>query len=256
MTTFQITGTLHFTGSFHIGTGLSGRGVDRTIRRRSERIRKIGDSQSGDEFESDTDETDAAADYREVPEIAGDAIKGAIRGSAERIVRWLVPPGRAKEMQEETGDSRPKHPALRRIFAWQSLLGPGTPSVPSYRFGAPKYVAGGMISDIASTAVGPDGIAKARTLRVIELCSAGASFSFSIDGKAGEWDKPESRDSLDLILLAASIQATSHIGGKKGNGLGETHFYGLSISPGKEPLVTVESLERLRDGLVAELPNV
>ena len=70
----------------HIGTGMSRAGyADRTIRVDSE----------GAVF------------------LNGGAVKGAIRGSAERIARWLYPNIPA----EREDESMPKHPMLRRVFA-------------------------------------------------------------------------------------------------------------------------------------------
>src|SRR5881397_143318 len=73
-------------GPLHAGTGLSRGGyADRLIRRDAD----------GNPF------------------LPGDAVKGAIRMSAERLLRWLHP---QFPIREEEDKSLPTHPILRRIF--------------------------------------------------------------------------------------------------------------------------------------------
>src|ERR1039458_4207656 len=122
MAAFQLTATWSFRSQFHIGTGLSGGGADRAVRKRT--ILR-------DDDEPDESTSAVVRGPRTIPEVSGDAIKGAIRGSAERMVRWLIHP---RELPEQEDNSWPRHPALRRIFAWKSLEPTGGRLPASYRF--------------------------------------------------------------------------------------------------------------------------
>jgi hypothetical protein len=257
MSGFQLTATWSFASSFHVGTGLSGGGADRTVRSR-EIIR-------GDEDEDDSESDDSKADRIRIPEITGEAVKGAIRGSAERIVRWLIHP---RPLEEEKDNSIPRHPALRRIFACrlssehtlgalppcQGLEGTAGRPPAAYRFSAPRYLGGGRLCATASTAINPErGVAEESTLRVMQHWSAHAYFAVTIDGRGGEWDDISSRDYLDLVLLVAAFAATAQVGGKKGNGLGETAVGDLYLSPIAKPELDVAILAKLRTSLIAEV---
>lgn len=243
MTQFQMTAAWSFASPFHVGTGLTRPGVDRAVRTR-ERLR------SDDE---DEDDAGSLPTVKVSPELYGEAFKGAVRGSAERIVRWLMPGGSA---EESDNSSIPQHPALRRIFAGQhgSVRGQWPTT---YRFSQPRYLDGGTPGKFAATAIDPErGAAKEHTLRVMEQWSANAYFAVTIDGRGGSWNQNESRDYLDLVLLVAAFVATSHVGGKKGNGLGETAISGLDLSmnliPIPLPTLDAPTLERLKVSLIQE----
>lgn len=240
MSRFQLTATWAFASPFHIGTGLSGSGADRTVRAH----RRYRDGRDPD------DRTPEGGIV--IPEISGDAFKGAVRGSAERMVRWLVHP---RGLEEGTDDSWPRHPALRRIFAWQALGTPGEAPPAAYRFSTPSYLGGGTAGSVASTAIHPErGVAAEKTLRVMEQWSADAYFGLTIDGRGGRWQEADSRDYLDLTLLVAALVAASQAGGKKGNGMGWTQVHGLAMQPPvKLPELNAAALARLRDSLLEEV---
>src|SRR5437763_10669223 len=89
MKRFDLTATWRVRASIHIGTGLSRNGIaDRIVR------------------------LDPATRQ---PCLPGDAVKGAIRGLAERVVRWLAPTTNSESEEH----SIPAHPALVRLFAPQ-----------------------------------------------------------------------------------------------------------------------------------------
>ena len=254
MTGFQLTATLWFESSFHIGTGLSGSGADRTVRSHEENF-------SDDEEEDDPPRNDSKTKRRTIPEISGEAVKGSIRGSAERIVRWLIQPKDPIEKQffekkllEEEDNSLPRHPALQRIFAWQSLNGRDGNPPASYRFSTPRYLEGGRLFATATTAINAEsGVAEKNTLRVMQHWSANAYFAVTIDGRGGDWANVASQDYLDLVLLVAAFVATAQVGGKKGNGLGETTAGSLYLSPMAKPELDAATLARLRTSLIEEL---
>ena len=216
MTPFEITARWTVPTPLHLGTGLSHAGVaDRTIRR------------------------DAAG----LPIIPGDAVKGAIRSLAERAVRWLGPDTRP----ESEDDSRPTHPALRRIFSPAHYA-------PQYRFPAAVHQHGGQLCSLASTAIDlGSGVAKNETLRVTESWSAGATFAVRIAGRGGAWHRPDSPDYLDLVLLLTALVSLDAIGGRKGTGQGSLQISALAITPVELPnLADPVLLARLQTSLLQE----
>jgi hypothetical protein len=223
-TRLVIEATWSFPEAVHIGTGLSREGAaDRLIRVERRRKKRL----SADDDQPDDLEKWDPRDLIEVPLIPGDAVKGAIRGSAERVVRWLVP-----DLREEAADhSLPEHPAVGRIFASQAQ--------PFYRFSAARYIdrSGGRKARISGTAINSEtGIAKEETLRVMESWGGGASFQFLIEGFGGHWKDADSTDHLDLALLLAAFLSTTSVGGRKGAGYGFVHA-GCEI-PEIDPITT------------------
>jgi CRISPR/Cas system CSM-associated protein Csm3 (group 7 of RAMP superfamily) len=162
------------------------------------------------------------------PFIPGDAVKGAIRSAAERLVRWLHPtlPGEAED------HSRPASPVLQRIFSPE-------PNRPIYRFHRADYCPSpGNAFVIASTAVDPrSGVAKEGTLRSMQAWGRGARFRGCIEGYGGQWHKPGSEDYLDLLVLLAALLLTEDIGGRRSAGFGqlrllcwESNISGLNLA--------------------------
>ena len=216
MTNFEFTARWTIPMPLHLGTGLSLRGIaDRTIR----------------------------LDPDGKPLIPGDAVKGGVRSLAERAVRWLAP--QTKPETEE--DSRPAHPALRRIFAPAHYAA-------QYRFPAATYRNGGQRSALAGTAIDlATGVAKNETLRTIEHWSAGATFAVRISGRGGTWDDVESPDYLDLTLLLTALISLDALGGHKGTGQGALQISQLELTPFELRKLTEDKLlERLQTSLRTE----
>jgi len=173
------------------------------------------------------------------PFIPGDAVKGAIRGSAERLVRWL-----GVVLGEEEDNSAPKHPALRRLFA-SGGDGPGI------RFEPAKFLGGGELVRVSQTAINSDtGVARHATLRVSESWSPGAEFHVTATGRAAAL-KP---DSDEILLLTAAIVGVEQVGGRRSVGAGGVELSNLSISGGQKVALGADSLKRLRAylGLVSK----
>jgi CRISPR/Cas system CSM-associated protein Csm3 (group 7 of RAMP superfamily) len=177
------------------------------------------------------------------PFIPGDAVKGAIRGAAERLVRWLHP-----SLPPEAEDhSRPVSPVLQRIFSPE-------PKGPIYRFHRADYCPGsGNAFVIASTAVDPrSGVAKEGTLRSMQAWGRGARFRGCIEGYGGQWHKPDSEDYRDLLVLLAALLLTEDIGGRRSAGFGqlrllcwESNIPGLNLAEVWRP----ETVEQIRSWL-------
>ena len=171
--------------------------------------------------------------------IPSDAVKGAIRGSAEQLARWL---GLQEEEKEET--SYPKLPVLRRIFA-------PTETSSFYRF--PGCVSEQAVAayTFTSTKIHPTNrSAEDNTLRTIELLPSGMTFAGKVQLLAGDWSDVSKPDHKDLCFLLVAISSTAGIGGKKGNGLGklqckELRVNGVSYSDLLTKLETIQLLRKL-----------
>src|SRR5208337_1986979 len=100
------------------------------------------------------------------PYLPGDAVKGAIRASAERLYRWLDP-NAPKEAAAEPS-SVPDNAVLRRIFAPQ-LARESNSNSPIYRFHPARSKDRPRKIPRAGTAIETvTGTAKEQSLRVIE----------------------------------------------------------------------------------------
>ena len=199
MTTLAITWTWKVTSSLHIGTGLSRPGhADRLIR-----------------IENGS------------PVLPGDAVKGALRGCAEQLLRWLDPDA-PKELDER---SFPRHPVLRNLFAprEREVLYRFPPAVFCGPAGSPFL--------LSSTAIErKNGVALQDTLRVVEAWQRGAEFEVAVEGYGGNWSDSSSDDRSHLTFLLAAILSTDRIGGHKGAGFGQldcskltTNIPGLAV---------------------------
>jgi CRISPR/Cas system CSM-associated protein Csm3 (group 7 of RAMP superfamily) len=196
-----------FTGPLHMGTGLSAAGyADRLVRL-----------------------------VNGVPQIPGEAVKGAIRGSAERIARWLE----GIEELEAEDNSAPRNRVLQRLFA-------SGEKAAFYRFQGANFTGGGTKTRVSATAIGENGVALDETLRTVEVWSRGADFEVVIRGYQGSWDDEQTDDWRDLLFLKAAIMATEGLGGKKGIGYGQLACCGLS---GCEILSRTETIRMLREHL-------
>ncbi|MFN0102813.1 MAG: RAMP superfamily CRISPR-associated protein [Bryobacteraceae bacterium] len=200
----------------HIGTGLSqSGGADRTIR------------------------VNPATGQ---PEFPGDAFKGAVRGLAERLVRWLD----NNPKPEPKLHSLPQYEILRHIFAC-------SPDAAAYRFTTPTDLTGGEITSHTGTAINPDtGSAKDHTLRITQSWTAGARFKAVITAANGDWSR-DGQDYLDLVLLYAALVATDAAGGRKSNGHGQLEIEKVEIDgAAKEELLSPANLATLQQRIRAD----
>ena len=161
---------------FHIGSGFSRAGfVDRTVR--------LEDG------------------YAVLP---SDAVKGAIRGSAEQMARWL-----GSKVKESDTESIPRIPVLRNIFA------PDEERM-FYRFCGCRSRERIDAYTFSSTKINSDTrFAEDNTLRTIEILPKGVVFEGRIELLAGDWRNPTSPEYQHVLYLAAALAATESIGGKR-----------------------------------------
>jgi len=221
MNSLSINCTWALRAPLHVGTGLSRGGyIDRLIR----------------------------VDSNKAPFLPGDAIKGAIRMSAERLLRWLVPDA----PMEDDDKSLPTNPVLRRIFQ-------SSDNGVYYRFPPARRVgehADESVSTYSSTAIEKESrTARNDTLRTTEISSRLDKFQLEFYAEGGDWSVPGSRDWNDALFLCAAIAATEAIGGKRGIGLGalilespECSTPSLDFALLRQP----EYISKLRDHLSAK----
>jgi len=187
-------------GHLHIGTGMSRLGeADRLIR----------------------------LDAQKTPIIDGEQVKGAVRGAAERLIRWL---GATVESSET--DSYPRHPVLVRIFA------PRPDALIRFEPARMDLNQTRRAVQLASTAIGSGGAADEHTLRVIEALEAGAEFQGKVS-LYGAWKTEQDRQ--DLRFLGAAILACEGIGGRKGVGFGRIECLSL-VCKGATPELNFDVL--------------
>jgi len=150
--------------------------------------------------------------------LPSEAVKGAIRGSAEQLARWLG----AKEEENEM-ESIPRITVLQRIFAPDE-------TERYYRFCGCRSERPVTAYTYSSTKINPETRSAAdNTLRTIEMIPGGLEFAGRIQLLAGDWNDSGSADYRDAVFLAAAVAATEGIGGKKGSGLGRLACVKLEI---------------------------
>ncbi len=198
MSGFKLEFTWVFDTPIHFGTGLSRSGfADRLIR----------------------------LDANKNPYLPGDAVKGAVRGSAERLARWLGAPVKV----EAEDHSLPGHPVLERLFRASDENGR------YYRFGAGRFERGGSNVTFSSTAIDQkSGAAKDDTLRTLQAWSRGARFRIGIHGFQGDWEDPDSHDRAELLFCAARCSLPRESGARR---VSATDRFALAISPAMSPAV-------------------
>ena len=211
---FELTAEFEFTEPLHFGTGLSLLGVaDRTI----------------------------GLDAKGKPMLRGEALKGAIRGNAERLVRWLLTSQQSVTAEQED-HSLPPAGSLQRIFR-----GAGDDAA-FYRFDTPRYVDGGQLQQIAATRIdNQTGVAANQSLRILQSWTPGARFGVTIRGFQGNWNQPGHSDVFDLTLLVAALVCTASVGGRKGVGHGGLQISSLHsphlVLPDPGDIVQIQALQ-------------
>ncbi len=157
------------------------------------------------------------------PELPGEAVKGAIREAAERILRW-----RGKNSESEKPDrSVPTHPALNRLFAPDWTAG----SSARYFFSGVETSQGSTVS-LSATKIDQDtGTAAHNTLRMIEVWNGEIRFEVTVRAEHGDW-KPGGSDHRDLCLLLMAIASVETIGSGWGVGWGGLKIHDLKYTSG------------------------
>lgn len=184
------------------------------------------------------------------PEIPGEAVKGAIREAAERLLRWY---GKLT-VREEGSPWFPPTPQLRRIFACDLAGPPGTPHA-LYKFNNAVWQPGEDRQtvhkmNVSSTAIriGAE-IAEDETLRSLEYWKKGIHFALSVEGWNGEWSEG-TRDFDDLLFLLAAIVSVTAVGGNQGTGSGQVSIDEFAVDvDGTAVLSKPDILQRLSNWL-------
>jgi len=177
-------------------------------------------------------------DDKGIVRYTGDAVKGAIRQSAEAVLRWLIP----GVPEEDNEDSAPPPGVLRRIFQSRE-------SGKYWRFEMPEIERlSGMATTYSSTAINSQsGVAMTDTLRTKETWDRGAR----VHGRITGFNINPHTNWADAMLLIAAIASTEQIGGSRGTGLGEVLLESINVSPPEafdlNALGNPETIQRLQD---------
>ncbi len=214
MRRFAVRWTWRLTSPLHCGSGISRPGVaDRLIYR----------------------------DHERKAVIPGEAVKGALRMSAEVIATWLV---REAEIYEQRQPLEPRRVPVARIFGGDAHAH-FTAARPM-----PDDARSAKHPVVASTSIDPGtGTAKDETLRKSEVLSPGPRFESSY------WADVPSED-VDAVatLFLAALAATESIGGKAGIGWGRVSLDQVQASIDghnidRKAVLSVERLEDLQRAL-------
>lgn len=138
------------------------------------------------------------------PVILGDAVKGALRLSAEQIYAWFGNP--QEEVYAHRGNAEPTDHLLAALFGENACA----------RFEAAVLKSPASEMKLPGTAIDrTTGRAKNDTLRIVEVLPPGSVFM----GKCTLWP-PDGDEPILRTLLLAALAATESVGGKAGIGWG------------------------------------
>ncbi len=143
--------------------------------------------------------------------LSGDAVKGALRMSAEQVAQWLG-------VGQMYAKGQPVEPAARPL----ALLFGGRADA---HFHAPRCPQDGAFDVVASTRINrTTGAAEDKTLRRIQVVSPGARFDCGLTVRVADADL----DAAATLALAA-IASTEAVGAKAGIGWGRVRAESLSV---------------------------
>lgn len=148
-------------------------------------------------------------DLKGNPVLLGDAVKGALRMSAEQVLSWLKANDAHYHHSSHTGSAEPEHAVLAALFggAGRQHYAPGTLGSTAVA----KTVTAATAIDRHS------GRAKDDTLRYIESVDRGARF----ECRCTIWFDREQLVEPSITLLLAALAATESVGAKAGIGWGK-----------------------------------
>lgn len=211
MKTIKLTWTWTTESPLHVGSGLSRPGVaDRLIRR----------------------------DDRGNPLIPGDAVRGALRMSAEQLMAWL---GRATSYGE--GPTEPTRWPLTAVFGGgaASRFSPAIAVVPA------NGMEHASITVEATAIDARTGIALDSTLRTIEVLAPGTSFLASLEVQVPEADAASVR-----TFLLAALHATEAVAGREGIGWGRVRARNVKVNEVDALPCNAEELRKLFERIPQE----
>ncbi len=159
------------------------------------------------------------------PTIVGDAVKGAVRMSAEEIAAWF---GLDHGLDDKS--SKPKLPILSAVFDSRARV----------RFGGAQLQPESLSKTtvVAQTAIDQStGVAQKTSLRQTEVLPHGAIFQSVIECDLEPDEAP-------FLLLLAALLATESVGAKSGVGWGRVAMDGLKVA-GCPELASDADVERL-----------
>lgn len=186
------------------------------------------------------------ADESGTPLIVGDAVKGALRMSAEQVLAWLGYDSAPYQRSSYSGPAEPVHSVLSTLFGGR---------------GRHHFTPGHLVDPTkwkkavtAATAIDRrSGRALDETLRYIESVAPGAEFRCSCTW----WIADRSMLEPSVTLFLAALAATESVGAKVGSGWGRVALAGPPdvSAPGSDFSIDIEAAldpQRLRDLLSSQ----
>jgi len=174
-----------------------------------------------------------------MPFLPADAVKGALRMSAEQLACWLGAP-----QSYDRGEVNRGAPSTPRIQPLHALFGDADRA--HYQRGALEGAC--QMERLSATAINPEtGVAKTDTLRRIEVVAAGAAFG----ARASVWLEDEALVEPAATALVAALLSTESVGGRASAGLGRVDPEDVVLLIQGEPqdmeaVISQERLEALR----------
>lgn len=212
MAEIEVAWTWRSTSPLHVGSGLSRPGVADSLVQRDREGNAV---------------------------IHGDAVKGALRMSAEQIVAWMGAP--QEERYAEQGNAEPRLWPLARLFGGDAQARCTPARVVEQADGKVDARARQVFSATAIDRV--TGVARDKTLRMTEIVPQGLRFGASYTASVAD----DEVDATETLMLAA-LASVDSIGGKAGIGWGRVALDKVTVTVGGEKRCQTEavSAQRLR----------
>lgn len=217
MQTVTVTWTWVFTTPLHCGAGLSRPGVADRLIQRDPRDRELRDS-------------DRAA------WLTGDAVKGALRMSAEQVAAWLGEP-QDYDYSRGAPPAEPVSAPLAALFGRDAMSHFAMPT----RIDNEAHRQRG-VTVVASTAIDPrTGAARQDSLREVEV-AFGSRFRNTV---TLHLDGDEAHRQAAATLLLAAVGATETVGAKRGIGWGHVEVEPDSVEvTGADAVLDLDNLKK------------
>ena len=178
--------------------------------------------------------------------IHGDAVKGALRMSAEQIAAWMgAPKEELEERYAEQGNAEPRLWPLARLFGGDATAGCTARCTPAKIVEQDDEKADAKARQVfAATAINRDtGVARDKTLRKTEIVPPGLRFSASYRASVA-YDEDEV-NTIETLLLAA-LASVDSIGGKAGIGWGRVALDKVTVTVGGKERCQIEAVSAQR----------
>ena len=189
--------------------------------------------------------------------IHGDAVKGALRMSAEQIAMWMSPKELEERWYARQGNAKPRLWPLARLFDGDAEAEARCTPARIVEQADGKVDARARARQVfAATAIDRDtGVARDQTLRKTEIVPQGLQLRASYTAFVAD----DEADAIETLMLAA-LATVDSIGGKAGIGWGRVDLEKVTVKVGgmkrcETEAVSEERLKTLQCALKTPLPG-